>query len=74
MTLPVADETFADAQPELVHWMEPKPMTMGAGGISATAAGAFFAGALAAVGVLALLHMLGPDRRLAPPWRWSDAT
>jgi hypothetical protein len=54
---------------ELVHWMEPKPLTVGPAGISAAAAGAFALGVAAAVTVLALMHWLGPERELALPRR-----
>jgi len=55
---------------EVVHWMDPKPMAVGPAGVSAAAAGAFALGALATVAVLALLHMLGPERRIEAPRRW----
>jgi hypothetical protein len=51
---------------EIVHWMAPKPLTLGAGGISAAAAGAFALGAATAVAVLALMKWLGPEREA---WR-----
>ncbi len=54
---------------EVVHWMDPKPLTVGPAGISAAAAGAFALGAVAAVAVLALMHLLGPDRRFEGPLR-----
>jgi hypothetical protein len=47
---------------ELVHWMEPRPLTLGAAGISVAAASAFALGALAAVAVISLLHWGGPER------------
>ncbi len=49
---------------EVVHWMEPRPMAFGPAGISLAAAGAFALGAAATVTVLALMHWLGPDRRV----------
>ncbi|WP_411288995.1 hypothetical protein [Phenylobacterium sp.] len=55
----------------LVQWMERPPLRMGASGVSATAASAFFLGAATAVATLALMHWLGP-RREAPPWRWGQ--
>ena len=63
-----AEEVLPEEPPadrEIVHWMEPRPLTVGPAGISATAAGAFAAGAVAAVVVLGLMRWLGPDRR---PW------
>jgi len=47
---------------EVVHWMEPRPLTVGAAGISIATATAFALGALTAVATLALLHWLGPPR------------
>ena len=59
------EEVFTEeAEPEIVHWMEPRPLSVGAGGISATAAGAFALGAAATLGVLALMHWLGPEREV----------
>jgi hypothetical protein len=52
---------------ELVHWMEPKPLRMGPGGVSAVAAGAVVLGVALAVTVLALAHWLGPNRTLKGP-------
>jgi hypothetical protein len=52
---------------ELVHWMDPKPLSVGPAGISAAAAGAFVLGVAAAVTVLALAHWLGPQRELPQP-------
>jgi hypothetical protein len=51
---------------ELVHWMEPRPLTVGAAGISVAAASAFALGAVATVAVLALMHWLGPQQRALP--------
>jgi len=55
---------------EVVHWMAPKPLSVGAVGISAAAAGAFALGAATTVVVLALLHWLGPEREIETPQRW----
>lgn len=57
---------------EIVHWMSPKPLSLGAAGISAATASAFALGLATSVLVLALLHWLGPQRVLphrAPRWR-----
>ena len=63
----------ADEEPEIVHWMEPRPLTVGAAGLSGAVAGAFVLGAATAVGVLALIHWLGPERdlRLSRPRRYD---
>lgn len=55
---------------EVVHWMAPKPLSVGPVGISAAAAGGFALGAVTAVAVLALLHWLGPEREVETPRRW----
>jgi hypothetical protein len=55
-----------DVEPEIVHWMEPRPLSVGAAGLSGAVAGAFVLGALTAVGVLTLMHWLGPERE--PAW------
>jgi len=49
---------------ELVHWMEPRRLTLGTAGISVATASAFALGALTAVTVLGLLHWIGPQREL----------
>ena len=49
---------------ELVHWMEPRRLTLGTTGISVATASAFALGALTAVTVLGLLHWVGPEREL----------
>jgi hypothetical protein len=48
---------------EIVHWMEPRPLSVGAAGISMATVGAFALGAATAVAVLGLMHWLGPERR-----------
>ena len=55
---------------ELVHWMQPKPLRVGPAGISAAAIGAFALGAATAVAVLALMHLLAPERQIEPVRRW----
>lgn len=51
-----------ESRPEIVHWMEPRPLSL-PGGVSATAASAFALGAVTAVAVLALARWLGAGRR-----------
>ena len=41
---------------EVVHWMQPRPLTLGAAGISMSIAGAFALGALAAIVAVALYN------------------
>jgi hypothetical protein len=55
---------------ELIHWMQPKPLTVGPAGLSAAAAGAFALGVAVAIAVLTLMHLLGPERQGAGPRRW----
>jgi hypothetical protein len=47
---------------EMVHWMERPPLRVGAAGVTITAGAAFTLGVVAAVGTLALMHWLGPER------------
>ena len=68
MSEPIIEDADERGRPtpngELVHWMQPRPLTVGPAGISAAAAGAFAMGAASAVVVLALMHWLGPRRDL----------
>lgn len=63
----VDDVLPSEPNGELVHWMEPRPLTVGPAGISAAALGAFALGAAVAVGVLAVMHLLGPQREVEVP-------
>lgn len=70
MSEPTYDE-FDDVMPpepngELVHWMEPRRLTLGTAGISVATASAFALGALTALTVLSLMHWVGPERDLPP--------
>ena len=46
---------------ELVHWMAPRPLTVGAAGVSATAVGAFVLGLGVGAGALMIAHWMGRD-------------
>jgi hypothetical protein len=46
---------------EIVHWMEPRSLSLGLGGVSAATLTAFALGAVAAVGLMALIHRLGDE-------------
>jgi hypothetical protein len=58
---------------ELVHWMEPKPLTLGSVGISAAALGGFALGVASTLAVLALTGWIGPDRSLFGKTEAEDA-
>jgi hypothetical protein len=66
MSLPTED--FAPETPsgELVHWMAPGELRVGATGIAAV----FAVGLLAGLGALAAFQWLAPRREGLPPWRW----
>jgi hypothetical protein len=64
------DLGLVETNGEVVHWMRPRPLSLGPAGISAAAAGAFALGAVTAVAVLAMLHWLGPQRDIEAPRRW----
>jgi hypothetical protein len=80
----MSEQTYADydevlpTEPngEIVHWMDPKPLRVGPGGLTMTAAGALLIGAAVTLGVLAFLHWrepreeLEPRRRRASPADW----
>lgn len=53
-------EDFMIDEPDqaLVHWMEPKHLTIGAAGLSGAIIGAFALGALATLGVIALARWI----------------
>ena len=50
---------------ELVHWMEPKPMSLGAMGVTAATAGAFALGVAATLAVVAVLRLRDPEATFA---------
>lgn len=52
---------------ELVHWMEPRPLTFGPAGISLAVGGAFALGLAAALLAVGLSRMLEPERRMSLP-------
>lgn len=56
-----------DPDGELVHWMQPKPLQAGPVVVTSAVAAAFVLGAVTAVGVLALMRWVGPERRFEPP-------
>ena len=60
----IDDDLPDEPETEVVHWMEPRRMSLTPVGLSSAVAGAFVLGAATAVGVLALLHWLGPERQL----------
>lgn len=62
------DDFTEEPENEVVQWMAPKPLSVGAAGIASVASAAFVLGALTAVGVLAALHWIEPRGREAG-WR-----
>ncbi len=54
---------------DMVHWMDRRPLRVGAAGITLTAGAAFSLGVFAAVGVLAMIKWLGPERVVVVPAR-----
>ncbi len=54
---------------DMVHWMNRRPLRLGAAGISITAGASFSLGVVAAVGVLAMIKWLGPERVVVVPAR-----
>jgi len=70
MTLPIEDFTPEEPRGDLVHWMEPGPLRLGAAGAATAAAVAFALGVAAAFGTLAAVRWLAPRREGLPPWKW----
>ena len=65
-------EEFGDLLPEepggeLVHWMEPRPLTFGPAGVSLAVAGAFALGLATALIAMGVGRMAGPERRMSLP-------
>lgn len=60
----IDDDDFSEEpENEVVHWMAPKPLTLGAAGVAGVASCAFVLGAVTALGVLAALHWIEPRGR-----------
>ncbi len=68
MSEQIIEELDDLAQPaangELVHWMDPKPLSVGPAGVTGAALGAFVLGAASAVALLAAAHLLRPAPRM----------
>ena len=61
------DDNLAEApETEVVHWMDRRPLTIGAAGLSGAVAGAFLLGAVAALGLVVL------SSRISPRPRWNN--
>lgn len=52
---------------ELVHWMEPRPLSFGPTGLGLAVAGAFALGLAAALIAIGVGRLAGPDRRMSLP-------
>lgn len=58
------DETLPGApNGELVHWMEPRPVTFGPAGLALAVGGAFALGLATAMIAVAMTRMATPERR-----------
>jgi hypothetical protein len=66
------DDLVDEADPVIVHWMEPKRVALGPGAASAAAAGAFALGVVATLAALALAHWLDREERLVLLRRGHD--
>ena len=52
---------------ELVHWMEPRPLSFGPAGLSLAVAGAFALGLATALIAVGVSRLAGPERRMSLP-------
>lgn len=52
---------------ELVHWMEPRPLTFGPAGLALAVGGAFALGMATAMIAVGLTRMAAQDRRISLP-------
>lgn len=52
---------------ELVHWMEPRPLSFGPTGLSLAVAGAFALGLATALIAMGVSRLAGPERRMSLP-------
>ena len=71
MTQPTEDFAPEEQNGELVHWMAPGSLSIGAAGVTALAVAAFALGIAAALVVLAAGRWIGPRREGLPPWKWT---
>jgi hypothetical protein len=55
------------ANGELVHWMEPRPLSFGPAGLGLAVAGAFALGLATALIALGVSRLAGPERRMTAP-------
>ena len=65
-------EDFDDILPEepsgeLVHWMEPRPLTFGPAGLALAVAGAFALGLATGLLAVGVSQLAGSERRMSPP-------
>lgn len=61
------EDNLAEApEAEVVRWMDRRPITVGAAGLSGAVAGAFLLGAVAALGLVAL------SSKISPRPRWNN--
>jgi hypothetical protein len=56
------EEALVDeAETDIVHWMEPKPVRLGPGGAAAAVVGGFALGVIATLAALALARLLDDE-------------
>jgi hypothetical protein len=58
------EDLLDEAEPEIIHWMEPRRASLGPGAASAAAAGAFALGVVATLAALALARWLEREERV----------
>jgi hypothetical protein len=65
-------EEYDDVLPEepnaeVVHWMDPRPLSFGPTGLALAVAGAFALGLATALIAVGVSRLSGPERRMSPP-------
>jgi hypothetical protein len=65
-------EEYDDVLPEepnaeVVHWMAPRPLTVGAAGLTLAVVSAFALGLATGLIAVGVSRLSGPERRMSPP-------
>jgi hypothetical protein len=71
MTLPTEEFAPEEQSGELVHWMAPGSLSVGAAGVIALTVAAFALGVAATLSATAAGHWIGLRREGLPPWKWT---